>query len=137
VLGYEVLKFKKEDHLALMTRWYEARKFPTVPDYLLPEIGLVVKHDGAYICLGHMYRTDGSIASISHLASSPVASSEERHIGLNMLISGLMDIANEQKFKMITIASNIEKLFERFEEFGFAKTDENVTHFGRYLWLGD
>ena len=136
MLGYSVHRFKKEEHYALMSRWYEKRDFPIVPEEYLPEIGLVAMHDGAFVVMGQLYRTDGGIASISHLVSSPVATSEERHIGLDLVISNLMKIAEDQKYHLVTVATNLEKLFPRFENFGFKKTDEKVTHFGRQLWLG-
>lgn len=137
MLGYSVSQFKPIEHYILMSRWYEQRKFPIVPLEFLPKTGLVVSHDGVFICMGHLYFTDGGIASIAHLVSSPVATSDERHTGLDLLLLKLITIAKEQKFKMVTIATNLEKLFDRIDKLGFKKTDENVTHFGRLLWLGD
>jgi hypothetical protein len=133
MIGYTVQEFKASEHYKIMSRWYESRNFPMVPDYLLPKTGLVVSHDGVYVCMGQLYRTDGSIATISHLVSSPVASGDERHCALDILLAKLIHIAKAEGFRMVTFATNLEKLSPRFEALGFVKSDENVTHFCKEL----
>lgn len=135
--NFKVLPFNKSEHYNLFCRWYEIRNFPKVPEDLLPPTGLVVSYDGAFVAMGFLYRTDGGIASISHLATSPVAPGDIRNEALNLLINNLILIASGEKFKLVTIATNLKKLFSRLGEHGFTKTDESVTHFGRLLWLGD
>lgn len=136
-MNYRLHSFKKEEHLKLMHRWQEQRDFPIVPEDLLPPIGLVVSHDGVFIAMGFLYRTDGNVAVISHLVSSPVATGEERNEALNIIFANLISVAKEQNFKMVTFQTNLEKLFPRLESFGFVKLDENMSNFGRYSWAGD
>ena len=135
---YAIHQFELKEHFALLTRWFEARKFPVPHPQQLPPIGLVMEHDGYFVCMGFLFRTDSAVAVIAHLCSNPASPGAVRHQGLNYLIASLMKVAEDQGYKMVTCSTNLEKLKSRFEGFfGFARTDENLTNFGRLICQWD
>lgn len=109
------------------------RNFPHPDKRFLPPTGVIVTDDlnRFIIAAGFMFKTDAKVASIGHLISNPKVMKEVRKIGIKLVMKTLESIAENDGFLLVTCATNIEKLGKRFEDLGFIKTDENVSHFRR------
>lgn len=127
--------FDKINDFGLLCRWFLERNFPNPSRDLLPETGVIASDNDMPLACGFLFKTDSGVASISHLVTNPSAKKDLRQKALNHLISVLSNVAKENGFKIVTIATNIDKLGKRIEDLGFIKTDKNVEHFRRDLCL--
>jgi hypothetical protein len=135
-MNFEAKAYVHDRHFGLVKSWFDARNFPSPdPDYL-PKVGCVVYSAGRPVCAGFLFQTDAHIAVMSNLISDSTMDKQDRSNALDYLIFNLKEAAKFKGFKMLTCASNLPLLNERFKKFGFEKTDENVTHFRRFLCHG-
>lgn len=84
---------------------------------------------------GFLFKTDAKVAMVGNLVTNPEADADIRHKALNQIINVLGKVALDEGFRLLTCATNIDKLGHRFEDLGFEKTDVNVSHFRRDLCL--
>lgn len=121
--------FDEKKHFDLLRIWWHERKFPQIPVHLLPQTGLVVESDdGVPICAGFMFRTDSPVAIINHLVSDPTYEREARSMAVDLLIMDLVGIAKSMGYLMVTGATNLSRLTERYQKLGFKCYDDRVTH---------
>ena len=133
-MGFIIRDFEKKDYPRLAA-WWTAQNCLIPDEEFLPPTGLIIERDDIPMCAGFLFKTDAKIAIMNHIVANPerVSSSVDRGLALRMLIAALMDEARECKMKMVTAASNIEKLNQRYLSMGFFKSDSNESHFGRIL----
>lgn len=121
-------------HWAWMADWWERRGHPVADPSLFPPTGRMVFYDSIPVCAGFLYKTDGKLAVISHVVSSPdKMNAEARDQCLDLLISTLVHEAHLAGMKAVSASSNVAKLNKRYEKLGFTKTDSDETHYGRVL----
>lgn len=126
--------FDVEKHYPHLLMWWFDRDYPSVPISLLPRAGLVVEtENGDPICAGFLYATDGNTAQIAHLVSDKGMRQEIRSPALDLLIMALEKIAISGGFEMVTGATNLPQLIQRYRKLGFKCYDEGVTHVGKEL----
>lgn len=123
----------KSSDLDLIEAWFAKRKHEGTPRKYLPPLGVMVLVDTVPVCAGFLYKTDGGMAAIGTLASDPELPGVMRDGGLDALITSLMAAAEESGFGMVTCATNLPKLQERFKRHDFFATDENVTCFSKII----
>jgi len=117
----------------IIEEWFSKRDFPSPEDKFLPPTGVLALDNNIPIACGFMFKTDANVASIGHLISDPEIEKEKRQDAIKQLILVLARLAESEGFGLVTIATNIKKLGERFETLNFIKTDENVSHYRRDL----
>jgi hypothetical protein len=118
---------------ACIKRWWAAHKWQSVPVPMLPKTGLVAEASDKPLAAGFIYSTDSGIAWLEWIVSDPQSDKLVRNKALNALIDALVKLAGERGFKAVFTSSNHPKLMERYQELGFAATDQGVTHFLRRL----
>ena len=124
--------FKHHLHYPVIQSWWKAKERPPTEPWFLPPLGKIVSFDQSFLVAGFLYRTDGNIASIGALVATPV---ENPHHGeaLEFLLQTLYTEAKNMGFGMVTAATNLPRLKERFVKLGLHVADENVSHFGGLL----
>ena len=126
-----VRKAEKSDIDALQGFW-KAKGMPEVPLECFPPFGLVAVDDagvligGAFLAFG-----DASVASVGFISANPTLTRDSRCEGLDACIEGLIGYAREMGVSVVSAATNVRSLQERYLKLGFFKTDENVVHFAR------
>lgn len=88
------------------------------------------------LCAAYLFKTDANIAIINHVVSNPTVTGELKELrsqAIDHLLECLTDLAYMDGFKMVSAASNVARLNERYEKLGFTKLDENEVHYGRRL----
>lgn len=126
--------FKLDSDYPLIFNWWKKRGVqPQEPDFL-PPTGFVLEHNGEKLCAGFLFKTDAKIAVIGHMVSNPeVTNKEIRSQAIDLLIQRLIHEARYYGFRAVSCSSNVDRLNLRYESFGFVKSDENETHYGRIL----
>lgn len=117
----------------LLDAWGTARNFPTPDEKFLPRNGLLVLCDGKPVVMGFLFSTDANVAAIAHIMSDPESLKNVRREALDWLMDVLCMRALQLGFTQVNCSTNIPALGVKFEEFGFQKVDENVSHFRRFL----
>lgn len=113
--------------------WWEARKFPPGRPEFMPPTGVMVSLHGVNICAGFLFKSDANAAIIGNIVSNPDVPGKDRSKALDSLIAELTGIAKNEGYGMVCCSTNLPRLMARFQEHGFNKTDEAVSHFGRIL----
>jgi len=130
---FQARLFVEHKDLPVITSWFKSRNFPAPLPGTLPEVGLVITNDGKDISSGFLFSTDSHVGMIAHLVSDPESDKDLRKESVKYLINSLSDMARELGNTVVTCATNIDSLGKRFEEYGFEKTDTNVSHYRRVL----
>lgn len=128
IFGYEPSDF------SLIDGWWQAKKLPSPDPDLLPPHGFIVTANSVPVCAGFVFRTDAKIAILNHVISSPThMDKEQRDACLGLLIYHVILFTKNQGFRVLSAACNMPRMGKRYEQYGFAKTDSNETHYGRIL----
>lgn len=128
-------KIELEKHFKILKEWWLERGAEVPFKEFFPKTGFIISGDnGVRICAGFLFKTDGNIAIINHIVSNPLPMEKKvRDQAMDLIIEALVSEAMSCDFKLVTAASNVEKLNERYEKHGFIKSDTNETHFGRRI----
>lgn len=113
----------------VLSSWWEAHKWPAVPERCLPKTGLVV--DG--LAAGFLYHTDSSIFWLEWLISNPASDKIERNQALTLLIENLLKAAREAGASFVFTSVQHAGLIERYKQHGFAVTETGMTNMVRGL----
>ena len=125
--------FDVDQHLPIITEWANKRNFPAPSKEFLPPTGILLSWQGKPIAAAFLFKTDANVACIAHLFSDPDADKDIRQEAVKVAIDFLTQSARYMGFKMVTMSTNIVSLGERIEKMNFEKTDENVSHFRRFI----
>lgn len=131
-MNFEARKFEPED-VGVYQSWMKERNLPAPDVSLLPKHGLVMLFKGEAIAMGFLYCTDAMMASIGNFMSDPKSDKQARGEAVEIAVDILSNRAEELGYKQVNVATNIKSLMERFENLGFEKCEENVSHFRRFL----
>ena len=107
-----------------ISKWATAQHFPILPPEYLPQHGLLYSDTA----VGFLYMTDSKISWMEWIITNPEAPSADRNRALNEIVSGLIDTAQRNGSTVIFTSVEHEGLIGRYEEFGFMKTDRNMTN---------
>lgn len=130
----KIVYFEELKHYPLMVIWWSERGFPPTPLQMLSKTGVVAESDdGLPLAAGFLYATDSGLAQISHLVGDKLISREERGEALDRIILSLSQIAKGAGFVLVSGATNIPGLVERYKRLGFIVCDENVSHLAKEL----
>jgi hypothetical protein len=136
-MQFEALKFEKEKHLKLLHQFLKARGlYETAPigDFL-PPTGVVITNYGKPICIGFMIKCDNRMVIFTDFVSDISAPKELRNEAVIFMREHLEKLARHEGFDCISSWTSIPKHRERLKKLGFTEIENNLTHFGRFLWL--
>lgn len=120
---------KEFDELFIMAcTWWSFWKFTPPPVEFLPMNMLCAYNGDVPACIGFLYSTDSKIAWLEFIVSNPGASKEDRHDGLEMLLSSTKILASALGFGAIFTTSRNQSLNKKLEK-KYQTTDMGVTHF--------
>jgi len=127
----DLVPFNFDLHFELIKSWFIKRNFPHPDPAFLPQLGIVACKNGIPVAAGFLFLTDANLAMIGNLSSDPDSLGADRNSALDCLIEGLSFSALARGFAMVSCATNLPGLSERFKRRGFEQTDENVSHLRR------
>lgn len=127
----KLVAFNELSHYPHMLLWWSERGFPSTPLWLLPPAGLVLELQGQPVCAGFLYGSDGGCSQITHLVSDKTVDYALRSEALDTLIMALHNLAHARGFRMVSGATNLPGLIQRYERLGFQTFDKNITILGK------
>lgn len=122
----EIKFFEPSDYEEICS-WRTGRELSSLELDLLPKFGLIAPGVGA----AFLYKTDSRVASIGQLVSNPKADKKIRYTTMNLIVEMLFQKAKLDGYKVVSCATNLDKLKERFCKLGFELTDKNIDMFAR------
>lgn len=125
-----IVPYRAHLHYSHLKHWWNELETPGHDPWFLPPTGVVVEHEEELICAGFLLKTDAKVATICALVANPKVDKLVRSSAIDLMIESLLKKAVECGFGMVSAATNLKRLQQRFEDFGFIKGDENVTHYG-------
>lgn len=113
----------------MISTWWAARQWPSLPIEMLPKNGFVVDN----YCAGFLYSTDSQICWMEFLVSNPATDSKARNEAMNLLIATLLGRAKDLGFSIIFTSVIDEKLKNRYQTHDFIVTETGMTNLIRRL----
>lgn len=93
---WTVTEYDEDQDLHHINTWLRDRKHPEIDPYDIPEIGYVANFKNRPIACGFLRALEGEDAMFDGLASNPIATSEFRHIALDMVMNAIIDKAKSK-----------------------------------------
>lgn len=128
----KAVPLNKRRHYPMMQRWWEEREFRGASLDFTPDKGCMVYVNGKPIFGAFLIETNANLAIIDYGASDPKAPKKEREIAFEACFKSLYELARILGYKMVSAASNLKSVGDRYERFGLVKFDENVTIYGGF-----
>lgn len=125
--------FHVEHDYPLVSSWWTAHHWPSVPPGMLPKTGFVVEDETQGYCAGFLYRTDSGFGLLEWVVSNPHSPWEKRSLAIDLLIAKLLERAKELGMEAVLSMTSNSGLLKRYERAGFIVTDTNQTH---VIWRG-
>jgi len=116
-------------HYEEVCGWWKSHGWAPISLEALPTTGFIIPD----VCAGFLYSTDSSMCVLEWVISNPKASKEVRSEGLDDLIDALLKKADSSGFKMVFTSVSHPKLMDRYSEFGFKKTESEMTNMIKVL----
>lgn len=125
----DIRKYVVDDYDVINEWWQEHGSF--APDkHHLPKNGIIV-YDVENIAAGFLYNTDSSICVFEFVICNPNVSKEKRDEGLDLLIKGAIEWAENNEYSLIYTSIGIQKYIQRLKDNDFIEADNNQTHMFR------
>jgi len=118
-------------HLPMIREWWKGHKHPDIPIELLPDIGIIYYNpDGMPIACAFLYACNSSpIGWVEWITSNPEASPIESYKGVSNTIEFISQEAQRNGITMLMSTCRQKSLGRVLMKKGFAKTDEDVSHY--------
>ena len=127
-----IVEYDEKKHYHHFLLWWDERGLDFTPASFLPKSGIVIEDDnGIPFVAGFLYLTNGGVAMINTLISDK--SRKDRSLAIDVLIDTLITMAKSSGYKVISCATNLEHLTDRYIRHGFQKFETGVTHMGKIL----
>lgn len=126
--------YKKEDFNEIQSWWIKAGETAPILGQLPEDSTFVLEKNGVMIACVSAYLTNcKEIAYIENLAKDPDLGSYVTKEMINNLIDHTFNFIKELGYKRAICFAYVDKLKERYLEFGFHKTCDNLSSFSREL----
>ncbi len=114
-------------HKATLDKWLSARGSYLPSDDEMPAIGYVAYDKGYSVSMGFLRRVEGGFAQLDSLTTNPEASSNQRDIGIDLVVTQLIGKAKELKIKGIICTTRADGILKRaVDRFGFTALSDSV-----------
>ena len=117
----EIMRFDSQLHYDELISCLRARDAYPTPKDELPTIGFVAFGGGKMIATAFLRRVEGGFAQLDGLMTNPSASSQERHVALDLVVDKLIEHARGLKIKHLIAFSNDSSTLLRSKAHGFVK----------------
>lgn len=121
-------RFNLKNDYGTISEWWLGNKSFAPKTFHLPETGLIIQYSKIDVCAGFLYKTDSKICVFEFVVSDPFAHKDVRDICINILISKVIEWAEDNGFNLIYTSISIGRYIKRLEDQGFIKADTNQTH---------
>ena len=129
---FKVRSFVPEDY-AQYSQWLAERGRLANALENLPKVGSVIYDDEDDYAIGFLLDSGTKQCSMGCFASSPYADEKKRSESIGLLIDHFIQLARDNGYQSIFMATNREKLLDRLMAKGFTVHDVNLTQVGRAL----
>lgn len=124
--GWSLSKYDEDQDLHHINKWLQEHKRPEVDPYDVPDIGFMANFKNRPIAAGFLRQIEGENALFDSLISNPGATSEFRHIAIDMVVNEIVRIARERGIRQILAFSIDEGTLKRAIRHNFVKLPHTV-----------
>jgi len=124
--------YKPEDY-KMLTEWWTKQKWPSVPEDMLPDVGMISECNGEAICAGFLYLSNSKAVWMEFIIANPDTDKTIRDAALDELVDNLCLYAELKNNKYIVTCTPHPKLVERLNKKGFITGHTGMTEMVRVL----
>ena len=125
-MKFTVHKYNEDTDLEHINKWLkEYSKAPCDP-YDMPDVGFVCKRGDYPIAAGFLRQIEGENALFDSLITNPGASSEFRHIALDLVVNAVIEAAKKRGIRQIIAYSVDDSTLKRAIRHDFVKLPHTV-----------
>lgn len=114
-------KFRRSEHYDLMCDWLTLHNTYIPTERETPRIGYVAYSDETPVAMAFLRIVEGGHAQLDGLVSNPLATGKKRHLGIDCIITKLIQVARGYGIKSILALSTDESTILRSRSHGFVK----------------
>ncbi len=117
----EIREFIYQEHKGLLEEWLKDRShyIPGPEEY--PAIGCIAYDKDLPVAVAFLRRVEGGFGMVDGLTSNPEASSEQRHLGLDLVIYHILSVGKASGIMHICSITQDENTLMRAIRHGFVK----------------
>lgn len=120
--------YSPEDHPMLLT-WWEAHGWMGLPPQFIPKVGAVAMDGDTPVCAAFLLMDNSvPISMVEFLVSNPKASPLLAYRAITATVGYLKEVSREQGYYLTMTACKQKSLVRLYEQCGYSKTDEGLTH---------
>lgn len=120
----ETMLFNQKAHKEFVERWLLSRDMSTSHADALPETGLITFYESTPVCAGFLRQVEGDFVMIDSMITNPDMHPAVRNEALDIVTSGLIQLARDFGMKKIMANSTDAHTLERAERFGFKRVPQ-------------
>jgi hypothetical protein len=122
--------FEPERDYEEFSAWQKAHSMPVLPEWSLPEVGVVAESGGYPVAAGFMYCDHSAHFGFpTFVVVNPLAAREVRSTCIDRVIEELIETGKQLGIRLFWTATNHKSLGERFKRQGFVVTDKESTEY--------
>lgn len=121
-----VVEFDKQSHYGSLVECLSARNayIPGLKE--MPKVGYVTYNGEQPVAFAFLRKVEGGFGQIDGLTSNPECSAEDRHQGIDLAVSALLDKAKKLNIFQLMFTSEDAGTIMRSEKYGFKKSPLTV-----------
>ena len=122
----ELLRFRPELDSKVLEELLKARDIPFERYADIPKLGLIAYKDEVPVVLGFLREVEGGYAMMDSLITNPSIAPEIRNDMIDLLVTELIELAKQNKFKSIIAVSVDKNTIIRSQKHGFILLDHKL-----------
>lgn len=124
--GWSLRKYDESLDLIHINKWLVARQKQDVDPYDVPDVGFVACFKKRPIAAGFLRQIEGENALFDSLISNPEATSEFRHIAIDLVVNAVIGAARKRGIKQVLAFTVDEGTLKRALRHSFVKLPHTV-----------
>lgn len=130
-------RYAKAADLPMIHQWCDDHKFPRIPDWALPDSGIIVTNEGQDIYCGFIVKTNCGMALLEWVISNksaPIKLKRNKQFnGLDYLVNVASILAKSWGYRALFHTTNNQGLIKNLRRNQFDEADHNVTNLLKIL----
>lgn len=118
-----------EKDYPIVSQWWPAHGWPSVPKEILPRLGLMVECNGTPCVAGWLYMDNSiGVSMLEWTVSNPANNPRESYKAIQILVDVMRKEAVMNDYGVMLTSTKHPALVRAYQKAGFAKSDEGITH---------
>lgn len=118
-----------ETDYPVVSEWWKAHGWPSVPQAMLPKLGVMVERNGDPCLAGWLYMDNScGVSMLEWVVSNPATPPRDVLRSIEHLTSAIKLCAVQNGYHSMLTSCKQESLARAYEKNGFCRTDDSMKH---------